>query len=369
MKFSVIIPLYNKASYVRKALESVCAQTCRDYELIVINDGSTDNSAIVADEYLKATDGIDYQIISQQNAGVSAARNAGVALASGEYIAFLDADDWWEPTYLERMAQLIADYPDAGLYACNYVYYKPGKTHVALNIPTGYINYPKTYYESNAMPVWTGAAMIPRQVYDEMGGFPLGIKLGEDFLLWAKIALRYPVAFLNEALAYYNNDVPATLRATRNLHKPEHHMLFRLELAFGDIFEAKGERLEAKGEENGKADTPASTPYTLHSTLSSDSDNASRLSDDWSRVLDKLRVSGLLEYWLDKRYHYLAAQELAKVDWSQQPDSVKRMYKTPIWLLKVKRLVMKWGSAVKQALVKRWRSQEYWCDRTDQRYP
>ena len=266
MKFSVIIPLYNKAPYVRKALESVCAQTCRDYELIVINDGSTDNSAIVADEYLKATDGIDYQIISQQNAGVSAARNAGVALSHGEYLAFLDADDWWEPTYLERMAQLIIDYPDAGLYASNYIYYKPGKTHVALNIPTGYINYPKVYYESGAIPVTSLTAVIPRAVFDEMGGFPEGIKLGEDFLLWAQIALRYPVAFCGEPLAWYNNDVPATLRATRNLHKPEHHMLFRLELAFGDIFEAKGERLEAKGEENGKADTPASTPYTLHST-------------------------------------------------------------------------------------------------------
>jgi hypothetical protein len=361
MKFSVIIPLYNKAPYVRKALESVCAQTYRDYELIVINDGSTDNSAVVADEYLKATDGIDYKIINQPNAGVSAARNAGVAQSHGDYIAFLDADDWWEPTYLERMAQLIADYPDAGLYACNYVYYKPGKTHVALNIPTGYINYPKAYYESGAMPVTSITAVIHRTVFDEMGGFPLGIKLGEDFLLWAKIALCYPVAFLNEALAYYNNDVPATLRATRNLHKPEHHMLFRLDLAFGDIFEAKGERLEAKGEENGKADTPASTPYTLHSTLSSDSNSASRLiassphrlNSDWSRILDKLRVNGLLEYWLSDEYHNQAAIELAKVDWSQQTNSVKRMYKTPIWLLRMQRRVMQVGSWCKQLLIRR----------------
>ena len=337
MKFSVIIPLYNKAPYARKALESICAQTCRDYELIVINDGSTDNSAIVADEYLKATDGIDYKIINQPNAGVSAARNNGVALSHGEYVAFLDADDWWEPAYLERMAQLIKDYPDAGLYACNYVYYKPGKTHVALNIPTGYINYPKAYYESNAMPVWTGAAMIPRKVYDEMGGFPLGTKLGEDFLLWSKIALQYPVAFLNEPLAWYNNDVPATLRATRNIHAPEHHMLFRLELAFGDIF-------EAKGTEDGETDN--TEPHRLIAS------SPHRLSDDWSRLLDKLRVNGLLEYWLDKRYHDFAAEELKKVDWEQQPNSVKRMYKTPIWLLKLKRMVMHVGSYCKQRIIK-----------------
>ena len=281
MKFSVIIPLYNKAPYVRKALESICAQTCRDYELIVINDGSTDNSAIVADEYLKATDGIDYKIINQHNAGVSAARNNGFSVSSAEYIAFLDADDWWEPTYLERMAQLIEDYPDAGLYACNYVYYKPGKTHVALSIPTGYINYPKAYYESDAMPIWTGAAMIPRKVFDEMGGFPLGIKLGEDFLLWSKIALQYPVAFLNEPLAWYNNDVPATLRATRNLHAPEHHMLFRLEVATGLL----GYRVIRQ--ENGAAETTtphrpiAQSPYCP-------------TNDDWRRLIDKLRISGLM---------------------------------------------------------------------------
>lgn len=317
MKFSVIIPLYNKAPYVRKALESVCAQTYRDYELIVINDGSTDNSAFVADEYLKTTDGIDYQIINQLNAGVSAARNAGVAQAQGEYLAFLDADDWWGPTYLERMAQLIEDYPDAGLYACNYIYYKPRKTHVALHIPTGYINYPKAYYESDAMPVWTGAAMIHRHVYEEMGGFPLGIKLGEDFLLWSKIALHYSVAFLNEPLAWYNNDVPATLRATRNLHAPEHHMLFRMD-AYLQLL-PKGKRVE---------------------------------TSDWKLLIDKLRVGGLLEYWMSKKYHNIAAHELAKVDWSQQPNNVKRMYKTPICLLKLKRKVMEVGSCVKQCVMK-----------------
>ena len=345
MKFSVIIPLYNKAPYIRKALESVFAQTYTDYELIIVDDGSTDGSFTIAKQFIderlevKGTEDevkgyrlkvkgkensgaetngyklspINYKLIRQANAGVSAARNNGLAQSHGDYIAFLDADDWWEPTYLERMAQLINDYPDAGLYACNYVYYKPGKTHVALNIPTGYINYPKAYYESDAMPVWTGAAMIPRKVYDEMGGFPLGIKLGEDFLLWSKIALRDPVAFLNEPLAWYNNDVPATLRATRNLHAPEHHMLFRID-AYLQLL-PKGKRVEAS---------------------------------DWKLLIDKLRVGGLLEYWMSKKYHNLAAIELAKVDWKQQPNSMKRMYKTPIWLLKLKRWAMQVGSFVKQ---------------------
>lgn len=359
MKFSVIIPLYNKAPYIRKALESVLAQTYIDYEVIVVDDGSTDGSFTIVkqfiDERLKVkgeenskaeTNGyklspINYKLIRQANSGVSAARNNGVAQAQGEYLAFLDADDWWEPTYLERMAQLIKDYPDAGLYACNYVYYKPGKTHVALNIPTGYINYPNTYYESNAMPVWTGATMIPRKVYDEMGGFPFGIKLGEDFLLWAKIALHYPVAFLNEPLAWYNNDIPATLRATRNLHDPHRHMLFQMELAFGD-----GEILNQQHQQLDSTTIPLATTQRAAGEISTPA------HEDWNRLIDKLRVGGLLEYWMSKKYHNLAAIELAKVDWNQQPNSVKRMYKTPIWLLKFKRLVMQVGSYCKQRIIK-----------------
>lgn len=354
MKFSVIIPLYNKAPYIRKALESVLAQTYTDYELIIVDDGSTDGSAEIAEAFLqdpafRLIALSPNRLIRQANSGVSAARNNGFSVSSAEYIAFLDADDWWEPTYLERMAQLIEDYPDAGLYASNYVYYKPGKTHVALNIPMGYINYPKAYYESNAMPVWTGAAMIPRKIYDEMGGFPLGIKLGEDFLLWSKIALRYPVAFLNDPLAWYNNDVPATLRATRNLHAPEHHMLFRLEVAIGGFSLENGcnaaYSLEAIRQENGATETTtpnrpiAQLPYCP-------------TSDDWRRLIDKLRISGLMDYWLDKRYHDQAAEELKKVDWSKQSASVKRMYRTPIWLLKLKRNVMRVGSFVKQIIIK-----------------
>ena len=342
MKFSIIIPLYNKAPYIRKALESVLAQTYADYELIIIDDGSTDGSAEIAEAILqdpasRLITSSPHRLIRQANSGVSAARNNGGAQASGYYIAFLDADDWWESTYLERMAQLIEDYPEAGLYACNYVYYKLGKTHVALNIPTGYINYPKTYYEGGAMPVTSITAIMPRMVFDEVGGFPLGIKLGEDFLLWAKTAMHYPVAFLNEPLAWYNNDVPVNLRATRNLHHPNNHMLFRMEVI--------GESLEVIGDENSDADTNTNTysqlPITNRPTKA-----------DWKSLLDKLRVNGLLEYWLSKDYHDMAAQELAKVDWSQQPDSVKRTYKTPIWMLKAKRQLMKWGSAVKQLIIR-----------------
>ena len=315
-RFSVIMPLYNKERYVKKAIESVIAQTYRDFELIIIDDGSTDNSLEVV-KGLKIEDR-RLKTLTQSNSGVAVARNRGVAESHGEFVCFLDADDWWEPTFLEEMDKLIAEYPNAGIYASNYIYYKPGKTHVALNLERGYIDYPKAYYEGSSMPVWTGATCMPRKVFDEMGGFPVGIKLGEDFLLWAKTALHYPVAFSEKPLAFYNNDVPASLRATRNLHAPEHHMLFNLNPLIEELHH---------------------TPYTVH-------------QEAWGRLLDKLRVSGLMEYWLSDEYHNVAAAELAKVDWSKQPRSAKAQYEKPIWLLKAKRRFMQVGSYCKQKLIK-----------------
>lgn len=320
-RFSVIVPLYNKEAFVRRTLESVIAQTYKDFECIVVDDGSTDNSADIVRELVNGKWKLvndQFRLISQPNAGVAAARNNGVATSKGEYVCFLDADDWWDPLWLEEMDMLIKEFPDAGLYATNYVYYKPGKTHVALKLERGYLNYPDAYLHGE-MPVTSITTCMPRKVFDEMGGFPVGIKLGEDFLLWAKTALHYKVAFCEKALAYYNNDVPASLRATRNLHAPEHNMLFHL-----DSIEDAINRLQ----------------YT------------SNKAADWKSLLDKLRVSGLMDYWLSDEYHEAAGEELKKVDWSRQPKSAKAQYEKPIWLLNAKRRFMQFGSFVKQSMIR-----------------
>lgn len=322
-KFSIIVPIYNKASYVKKALESIVIQTFKDWELIIVDDGSTDGSTAVCEKYLSTlytthrTPLESIRIIYQPNFGVAVARNNGVKASKGEYVCFLDADDWWESTFLEEIDKLIAEYPGAGLYAANYIYYKPGKTHVALSLPRGYMNYPKAYYEGSAMPVWTGATCMPRKVFDEMGGFPVDIKLGEDFLLWAKTAVHYPVAFCEQPLAYYNNDVPASLRATRHLHAPEHHMLFHLDPLLNEI-----NRL----------------PSTSNKSA-------------WIRLIDKLRVQGLLEYWLSDKYHTSAEKELQKVDWSKHPQKAKNLYEQPIWWLQTQKRLMKIGSCWKQKII------------------
>ena len=180
------------------------------------------------------------------------------------------------------------------------------------------MDYPKAYYEQGAMPVTSITTCMPRKVFDEMGGFPLGIKLGEDFLLWAKTTIHYPAAFCEKPLAYYNNDVPATMRATRNLHAPQFHMLFNLEPLEEEIQQTS---------------------------------NIKHQTSVWKLLLDKLRISGLMDYWLCDEYHNAAAAELAKVDWSKQPKDAKAQYEKPIWLLKAKRQFMQIGSYCKQKLI------------------
>ena len=321
-RFSIIVPLYNKAPYVRKALESIMSQTFTDWECIIIDDGSTDNSAAICEEIIHPfihSSVHPIRLIRQPNSGVAKARNIGIENSHGQFVCFLDADDWWEQNYLEEMDQLIKEYPDAGLYATNYVYYKPGKTQIALNLPRGYMNYPEAYLQG-PMPIWTGATCMPRHVFDEMGGFPVGIKLGEDFLLWAKTALDYKAAFSEKALAYYNNDVLSSLRLTRNLHAPEHNMLFHLD--------------------------------EIEVLINHQSSIINHQSETWKSLLDKLRVSGLMDYWLSDEYHAAAATELTKVDWSKQPRQAKAMYEKPIWYLKAHRRFMQIGSYCKQIIIR-----------------
>ena len=315
MRFSVIIPLYNKAPYVAKAIGSVLAQTFTDYELVIMDDGSKDNSAAIAAQTIEGHK--NCRLISQENAGVAVARNNGVSASQGDYLCFLDADDWWEPTFLEEMDEFVNEYPDAGIYGTNYtiVNETKRKTRIAPigvdeGFEKGYINYCQVYAKTLAMPLWTGAVCIPRTAFDEMQGFPKGIKLGEDFLLWIRIALKYKVAFLNKPLAYYNQDVDAANRGVGRLHKPEEHMLWNVEFL--------------EDEEN--------------------------VNPDYKQLIDNLRTYGLFPYYLSKDYNEAAKKELEKVDWSKQPEKMRKRYKQPLWMLKIENKTRAMGSKIKKVL-------------------
>lgn len=165
--FSVIVPLYNKADYIEKALQSVLAQTYTDFELIVVDDGSTDNSLQVV-QSIQQLSTFNFQLLTETNAGVSTARNNGAKVAKGDYLAFLDADDWWEPTFLDEMRVLVDEFPEAGIYGSSY-YKVKNNQHIPANIGVnkdferGIIHYFQVYARTLWMPLWTGSTLYQRK--------------------------------------------------------------------------------------------------------------------------------------------------------------------------------------------------------------
>ena len=295
--FSVIIPLYNKAPYVAKAIESVLGQTYRDFEVIVIDDGSTDQSLEVA----KTFENKSITIVSQPNSGVSTARNNGVKIAKYPYICFLDADDWWHPTFLEEMKRLITDFSDAGIYGSGYYIVKNGQERIApIGVPQGFergiIDYCEVYAKILCMPLTSISVAIPKHIFDEEEGFKSKLKFGEDFDLWIRIALKHKVILVNKPLAYYNQDVDVNNRgvAVHKIYSPVNHFIFNLDYLYDN--EKNNHRLKI--------------------------------------LLDKLRVYILLKYRMQKAFPKEYNAEIKKVDFSVQPLGVRLQYYLPIWFLK-----------------------------------
>ena len=311
----MIIPLYNKAEYIGRTLASVFAQTFDDYEVIVVDDGSTDGSFQVASETVSARLGC--RVVRQANGGVATARNRGVELAEGEYVCFLDADDWWEPTFLEEMQRLIMACPEAGLYGTGFYIVKNGKKRVApigvdKGFRQGYINYCQTYARTLCMPITSSSVAIPRDVFIRSKGFKSGISLGEDFDLWIRIALEYKVALVNLPLANYYQDLPPRKRATRHLRTPQSHMLWNLDYL--------------AEEESHNADLKC--------------------------LIDRLRASGLFRFYMSRQYHDVALVQLSKVDWSNISKSTYKLYHSPLWWQRI-RFSFRTGAAnIKSLLLK-----------------
>lgn len=204
---SIIIPLYNKESSIATALDCVLAQTYQDFEVVVVDDGSTDEGAAVVEGYTDAR----IRLIRQANAGVSVARNRGIAEARGEYVAFLDADDEWKPEYLAEQHQLTLRYPQCDVFATNYQFRGSSGNKVSTilrklhskNVDFEMENYFEVAYSSHP-PLWTSAVMVRKCAIEDVGGFPVGIRSGEDLLTWARLAIKYKVAYTTHSLAIYN---------------------------------------------------------------------------------------------------------------------------------------------------------------------
>ena len=202
---SVVIPLYNKREYVERALASVAAQTLASFEVIVVNDGSTDGGDLIAQEYTSADE--RFQLVSQPNAGVSAARNRGVRQARGEYIAFLDADDEWLPRFLEEHIEILRRESDVVASFCNF--WLDSKRRPGLGCPQREVAIIDDYFAfclaHRRSGMNSSVTVIRRDVIIEAGLFPIGRRLGEDLDTWCRVACLGKIAFLPSILATYHD--------------------------------------------------------------------------------------------------------------------------------------------------------------------
>lgn len=198
-EISVVIPLYNKAAEIERTLLSVLAQSVQPREIIVVDDGSTDGSAEIVERMALPL----LRLVRQSNAGVSAARNKAISLASGRWVALLDGDDRWCEDYLLTMAQLIEQYPECGAYGSAF-YVDNGDKLVVADTPQscGVVNF---FEESmHRYVLIPSASILRRDLVIELGGFPEGMRMGEDQYLWTKIARCAYVAFSPAPMAIYS---------------------------------------------------------------------------------------------------------------------------------------------------------------------
>ena len=312
--FSVIIPLYNKEAYITKTVQSVLTQTFSEFELIIVNDGSTDNSLSIA----KTINDKRIKVIDQKNFGVSIARNNGVSVSTYDNIAFLDADDWWDKNFLLEMSCILNDFPEAGIYGSKYYWMKNGKRQLSINHKgadfRGYIDYFEAYTYSLWMPLTSISTVIKKNVFNDLKGFKSNLKFGEDFDFWVRAALKYKIAYVNKPLAYYNQDISSKNKVvgTNRLFNKEAHYIFNLDY----LNESEKEFPLLK------------------------------------KLLDRLRVQDLVNYYLKNKYSNEVNNILKKIDFKEHSIYYWMIYKMPKVLVRIF-LKARWlGSQVKGRIVK-----------------
>lgn len=193
-RVSVVIPVYNRAPFVKYAVDSVLMQDYHDVELIVVDDGSTDETPRILASY-----GGAIRLLQQENQGVSAARNHGVAAAGGCFIAFLDSDDRWLPGKLSRQAAYMTHHPEVQICQTEEIWIRNGARVNPRNRhrkPSGWI-----FEQSLALClVSPSAVMMTRILWDELGGFDTSLPACEDYDLWLRVSARHPVHLLPDTL-------------------------------------------------------------------------------------------------------------------------------------------------------------------------
>jgi len=190
---SVIISTHNRREFVREAIESVLKQDFADYEIIVVDDGSTDGT----EEALRASKDITY--CYQENRGVSGARNQGLKIARGKFISFLDSDDLWTPKKLTIQTEVMEKKPEISVTYTDEIWIRKGNR---VNPKNKHRKYSGSIFEK-CLPlciISPSSVMLRREIFDKVGAFDEGLPVCEDYDLWLRIAARFPIFFIDEKL-------------------------------------------------------------------------------------------------------------------------------------------------------------------------
>lgn len=218
MKFSVVIPAYNKAELIGEAIESVLTQTVKDFEIVVVNDGSSDDLDSVIEKYT----GIKY--IKQPNGGVSVARNTGIEASNGEFICFLDADDKWLPNHLEIISKMMEKYPEEHYFVTSHINtYPDGKTTGSSDCMDGFEddfvcdNLFKLLNERSDGIINTNSICIRKEIIvNNSVYFEPKERIGEDTDMWFRLALYCPVVISKRETTIYRREYSTATKVTSN---------------------------------------------------------------------------------------------------------------------------------------------------------
>ncbi|MAO47389.1 MAG: glycosyl transferase [Aequorivita sp.] len=203
MKFSIVIAVFNKEKYIAETLKSVLSQTFTDFEVVILNDGSTDNSEA---EILKFKDP-RIRYFSKENSGASAARNFTIRQATSEYIALMDADDYWYPFYLEEQNRLLSEFPSESVFATATEIKRNGKvfknSYSLQTIGTDAVVV--DYFEASQLDsvLLSISTVLKKNVFEKVGWYDTTIKSGEDTDLYVRIGLKYKIVFSPKVCATY----------------------------------------------------------------------------------------------------------------------------------------------------------------------
>lgn len=213
--FTVVIPLYNKELSIQATIQSVLNQTCQSFEIVVINDGSTDSSAKI----VGAINDDRIHLIHQENQGVSAARNRGIKEARYEWIALLDGDDLWEVNHLEEIEKMMQEFPDEKVYVTSFEYSdkRPMFKYPRKNTVFKIDNYFKEALKENLM--CTSIVVANKECFDKVGYFNVVLSRGEDLDLWARLAREYRIIKSSTITAIYRIEAENRSSATFNINK------------------------------------------------------------------------------------------------------------------------------------------------------